>query len=78
MQKIAAIDAGSNAMRMIVGNVIKASVSPPARIDQPKPSVRTNSTKPNSPKMIDGTPAKHSVPKRMVRVSRLSRVYSHK
>ncbi len=61
---------------MIVGNVMNASVTPPARIDHPKPSVRTNSTKPKRPKMIDGTPARHSVPKRMMRVSGPSRVYS--
>ena len=32
--------------------------------------------KPNRPKMMDGTPASDSVPKRMMRVSVVSRVYS--
>ena len=61
---------------MIVGKVMNASVTAPARIDHPRPRVMTKSTKPKRPKMIDGTPARQSAPKRMMRVSAPSRVYS--
>jgi hypothetical protein len=36
----------------------------------------TKKTKPNSPKMMEGIPAKQSVPNRMIKLIRLSRVYS--
>jgi hypothetical protein len=38
----------------------------------------TKKTNPNSPKMMEGTPAKQSVPKRITRLVRLSLVYSLK
>ncbi len=40
------------------------------------PSVMAKNTNPNSPKMIDGMPARQSAPKRMTAVSLPSRVYS--
>ena len=66
----------SSEVRMMVGRIIAARVSPPERMDQPIPSVMTKNTKPKSPKMMLGTPASDSVPNRMNRVSRPSRVYS--
>jgi hypothetical protein len=36
----------------------------------------TKNMNPNSPKIMEGTPAKQSVPKRMIRLMRLSLVYS--
>src|SRR5688500_1917870 len=56
----------SSEVLMIVGRIMNASVRPPARIDHPKPRTSTKKTKPNRPKMIDGTPARHSAPKRMM------------
>ena len=38
----------------------------------------TKNTNPKRPKMIEGTPARQSVPKRMTRLTRLSRVYSRR
>jgi hypothetical protein len=40
--------------------------------------VITKKTNPKSPKMMDGIPARQSVPNRMRRLTRLSRVYSLK
>jgi hypothetical protein len=59
-----------------VGRIIAAKVSPPERMDHPILRVITKKTNPNKPKMIDGTPARQSVPNRMMRLIRLSRVYS--
>jgi hypothetical protein len=61
---------------MIVGKIIAAKVNPPERIDQPMFKKMTKKTNPKSPKMMEGTPAKQSVPKRMIRLIRLSLVYS--
>src|SRR4030065_601902 len=63
---------------MIVGKIIAARVKPPERIDHPMLRVMTKKTNPKSPKMMDGIPARQSVPNRMRRLIRLSRVYSLK
>jgi hypothetical protein len=55
---------------------MKARVSPPLRMDQPNFSLVTNRMNPKRPKMIEGMPARQSAPKRMIRVTRLSQVYS--
>ena len=66
----------SSEVRMMMGSTMMARVRPPESTDQPNPSFMTNSTKPKSPRMMEGTPARHSDPKRMIRVAQPSRVYS--
>jgi hypothetical protein len=61
---------------MIVGKIMAANVNPPERIDHPIFSQMTKKTNPNNPKIIEGTPAKQSVPKRIMRLILLSLVYS--
>ena len=61
---------------MMVGNTISARVSEPERTDRPILSAIAKKTKPKSPKMIEGTPARQSAPNRITVVSRPSRVYS--
>jgi hypothetical protein len=53
-----------------------AKVNPPERIDHPKLSLMTKKTNPNNPKIMEGTPARQSVPKRIMRLILLSLVYS--
>jgi hypothetical protein len=55
-----------------------AKVNPPERIDHPILSLMTKKTNPNNPKIMEGTPARQSVPKRMTRLILLSLVYSLK
>ena len=55
---------------------MRASVSAPEITDRPMPSAITKKTNPNSPKMIDGMPARQSAPKRMTIVILPSRRYS--
>jgi hypothetical protein len=45
-------------------------------MDHPMLRKMTKKTKPKSPKMMEGTPAKQSVPKRIIWLIRLSLVYS--
>ena len=59
----------SSDVRMMVGRIMKARVSPPQRMDQPNLSVVTKKMKPKRPKMIEGMPARQSAPKRMTRVT---------
>ena len=66
----------SSAVLMITGSVMIASVSDPARIDDPMPSASTNSPSPNRPYTIDGTPARLMIARRIMRVNLLSRAYS--
>jgi hypothetical protein len=68
----------SSVVEMIVGKIIAARVKPPERIDHPILRVMTKKTNPKSPKIMDGIPARQSVPNRMRRLIRLSRVYSLK
>ena len=58
------------------GRIMLASVSAPERIDQPIFNRITKKEKPNRPKIIDGIPAKLSVPKRTILEKAPSRVYS--
>jgi hypothetical protein len=51
-------------------------VNPPERMDHPILSLMTKKTNPNNPKIIEGTPARQSVPKRIMRLILLSLVYS--
>jgi hypothetical protein len=53
-----------------------AKVNPPERIDHPILSLMTKKTNPNNPKIMEGTPARQSVPKRIMRLILLSLVYS--
>jgi hypothetical protein len=53
-----------------------AKVNPPERIDHPMLSLMTKKTNPNNPKIMEGTPARQSVPKRIMRLILLSLVYS--
>jgi hypothetical protein len=53
-----------------------AKVNPPERIDHPILSLMTKKTNPNNPKIMEGTPARQSVPKRIIRLILLSLVYS--
>jgi hypothetical protein len=55
-----------------------AKVNPPERMDHPIFSWMTKKTNPNNPKMMEGTPARQSVPKRIIRLILLSLVYSLK
>jgi hypothetical protein len=66
----------SSAVLMTVGKIIAANVNPPERMDHPMFSRMTKKTNPNRPKIIDGTPARQSVPKRITRLVLLSLVYS--
>jgi hypothetical protein len=61
-----------------VGKIIAANVNPPERMDHPMFRRMTKKTNPNNPKMIEGTPARQSVPKRIIRLVLLSLVYSLK
>ncbi len=60
----------------MVGRIITARVKPPESIDQPKLRCITKKINPNSPKMMEGIPARQSVPKRIIRLIWLSLVYS--
>src|SRR5688572_20076185 len=50
---------------------MQASVRPPERIEKPSPSVLQKKALPNRPKTIDGTPAKISRLRRVIRPNRL-------
>jgi hypothetical protein len=63
---------------MIVGKIMAAKVNPPERMDHPILSRMTKKTNPNNPKIMEGTPARQSVPKRIMRLILLSLVYSLK
>jgi hypothetical protein len=60
----------------MVGRIIAARVKPPDRMDHPMLRKMTKKTNPNNPKIMEGTPARQSVPKRMIRLIWLSLVYS--
>jgi len=60
------------------GKIMAASVNPPERMDHPIFKRMTKKTNPNKPKIMEGTPARQSVPKRIIRLILLSRVYSVK
>jgi hypothetical protein len=63
---------------MTVGKIMAASVNPPERMDHPIFKRMTKKTNPNKPKIMEGTPARQSVPKRIMRLTLLSLVYSLK
>jgi hypothetical protein len=66
----------SSVVEMMTGRFIAAKVKPPDRMDHPMLRKMTKNANPNNPKIIEGTPARQSVPKRIIRLTRLSRVYS--
>jgi hypothetical protein len=66
----------SSAVLITVGKIMAAKVNPPERMDHPILSRMTKKTNPKSPKIMEGTPARQSVPKRIIRLILLSRVYS--
>src|SRR4030043_2181632 len=66
----------SSAVLITVGKIMAAKVNPPERIDHPMLSLMTKKTNPNNPKIMEGTPARQSVPKRIMRLILLSLVYS--
>ena len=66
----------SSAVLITVGKIMAAKVNPPERMDHPILSLMTKKTNPNNPKIMEGTPARQSVPKRIIRLVLLSLVYS--
>ena len=63
-QRIASSD-----VRMIVGRIITAKVSPPDKIDHPNLRYMTKKIKPNSPYTIEGIPDSDSAQKRIIRAN---------
>ncbi len=68
----------SSEARIIVGRIMKVTVSVPESKPTPISKYITKSIKPNSPKMIDGIPANVSVPNLRISLKRLCRAYSVK
>jgi hypothetical protein len=60
----------------MVGKIMRARLNPPDMIDHPIPRIVTKKINPNKPNIIEGTPARQSVPKRISLVTLDSRVNS--
>jgi ribose transport system ATP-binding protein len=60
-------------VEMMVGRIMAARASPPDRIDHPILRKITKKTNPNSPKMMEGTPARQLMPCRSLLRTRMCR-----